>query len=157
MDSVEKYVMIAELNTVVPTFDVSADAPTQIPLVPHFDTQSTDVYYKLHWQPTWGFRVKENVPSSSHLDNTLPSTIDSANYPSDETAKHYIYTFNPATGINEKQEEKEYNAAIFFNKEGFDADVHTYYSQEENAENINKAGEAIHGSYKDIIAVVPTG
>jgi hypothetical protein len=28
MDGIEKYIMIAELNTVVPTFDVSADAPT---------------------------------------------------------------------------------------------------------------------------------
>jgi hypothetical protein len=49
IDGVEKYIMVAELNTVVPTFDVSADAPTQSPLVPHFDTHSTDVYYKLHW------------------------------------------------------------------------------------------------------------
>jgi hypothetical protein len=45
----EKYVMIAELNTVVPKFNVSPDAPTMSPIVPHFDTQSTDVYYKLHW------------------------------------------------------------------------------------------------------------
>jgi hypothetical protein len=48
-ESGEKYVMIAELNTVVPTFDVTPDAPTMTPVVPHFDTQSTDVYYKLHW------------------------------------------------------------------------------------------------------------
>jgi hypothetical protein len=41
--------MIAELNTVVPTFDVAADAPTMNPIVPHFDINSTDVYYKLHW------------------------------------------------------------------------------------------------------------
>ncbi|MBQ7820100.1 MAG: hypothetical protein IJ341_10435 [Bacteroidales bacterium] len=60
-ESGEKYVMIAELNTVVPTFDVTPDAPTMNPVVPHFDTQSTDVYYKLHWQAPWGFRVKEVV------------------------------------------------------------------------------------------------
>jgi hypothetical protein len=29
--------MIAELNTVVPSFDVVADAPTMTPLTPHFD------------------------------------------------------------------------------------------------------------------------
>lgn len=45
----EKYVMIAELNTVVPTFDLQADAPTMEPITPHFDTNSTNVYYKLHW------------------------------------------------------------------------------------------------------------
>jgi hypothetical protein len=45
----EKYVMIAELNSVVPTFDLSADAPTMEPITPHFDADSTNVYYKLHW------------------------------------------------------------------------------------------------------------
>jgi hypothetical protein len=45
----EKYVNIAELNTVVPTFNVSPDAPTMNPIVPHFDTNSTNVHYNLHW------------------------------------------------------------------------------------------------------------
>lgn len=53
-----KYVQIAELNSVVPTFDICADAPTQTPIAPHFDTSSTNVYYKVHWQPNWGFRIK---------------------------------------------------------------------------------------------------
>jgi hypothetical protein len=44
----EKYVMIAELNSVVPTFDITADAPTMTPITPHFDADSTNVYYKLH-------------------------------------------------------------------------------------------------------------
>lgn len=52
------YVMLAELNTVVPTFIVSADAPTVNPAVPHFDTSSTNVLYNLHMQPSWGLRVK---------------------------------------------------------------------------------------------------
>lgn len=53
-----RYVMIAELNTIVPTFDVSADAPTMSPVAPHFDTSSTNFYYKLHQQAAWGLRVK---------------------------------------------------------------------------------------------------
>ena len=67
-DGAEKYVMIAELNTVVPKFDIATDAPTMIPVAPHFDTQSTDVYYKLHMQNPWIIRVaeaKENEPSDS--------------------------------------------------------------------------------------------
>jgi hypothetical protein len=40
--------MIAELNSVVPTFDITADAPTMTPITPHFDADSTNVYYKLH-------------------------------------------------------------------------------------------------------------
>lgn len=54
----EKYVMIAELNSVVPTFTLSADAPTTNPIVPHFDEVSNNIYYELHWQPQWGMRIK---------------------------------------------------------------------------------------------------
>ena len=34
-NGVDKYVMVAELNSVVPTFDINADAPTITPLAPH--------------------------------------------------------------------------------------------------------------------------
>lgn len=92
-DGYEKYVMVAELNTVVPTFDLSADAPTQIPLIPHFDTNSTNVYYNLHWQPNWGFRVKTahrlQTPQLSAtgevLSDTVSTSSDAVEYPSDET------------------------------------------------------------------------
>lgn len=57
-DGKEKYVMIAELNSVVPTFDIQADAPSLAPITPHFDANSTNVYYKLHWQPQWGLRTR---------------------------------------------------------------------------------------------------
>lgn len=57
-----KYVSVAELNSVVPTFDITADAPTLSPITPHFDADSTNVYYKLHAQPTWGFRIKKATP-----------------------------------------------------------------------------------------------
>lgn len=57
-NGVEKYVMIAELNTIVPTFGVSSDPPSLLPISPHFGADSTNVYYELHWQPNWGFRIK---------------------------------------------------------------------------------------------------
>ena len=57
-NGLEKYVMIAELNTVIPTFGVTADPPTTVPISPHWGADSTNVYYDLHWQPAWGFRVK---------------------------------------------------------------------------------------------------
>lgn len=71
-DNVDKYVMVAELNTVVPTFDIAADAPRMIPLTPHFGADSSNVYYKLHWSPSWGFRVKAVDPNLQIpvLDNT---------------------------------------------------------------------------------------
>ena len=50
-NGVERYVMIAELNSVVPTFDITIDAPTLRPIQPHFGSDSSNVYYKLHMQP----------------------------------------------------------------------------------------------------------
>ena len=153
IDGVEKYIMIAELNTIVPTFDVAADAPTQRPLVPHFDTQSTDVYYKLHWQPTWGFRIKEESPQSeiNSKNKEFQSSIDTNNYPSDEEAYHYTYSFDPNTGINKPNTEEKYNAAIFYNKAGFDKAYHTYYSSDESTQNDEV------GHYMDSISIAPTG
>lgn len=110
-DNNERYVMIAELNTVVPSFGVSADAPTLSPLVPHFDTDSTNVYYKLHWQPAWGLRVKsaykniqgraideagETIPGGSNIN--LSNSLDKA-LPSDETTIWSKAGYNPSSGV----------------------------------------------------------
>lgn len=56
------YVMLAELNSVVPTFDIEAEAPGSSsdptkPIKPHFDKDSTNVYYNLHVGTPWGFKV----------------------------------------------------------------------------------------------------
>ena len=69
-NGLERYVMIAELNTVVPTFGITADAPSMVPITPHWGADSTNVYYDLHWQPSWGFRVKaaDNSLGMSQVD-----------------------------------------------------------------------------------------
>lgn len=53
------YVNIASLNSVVPSFKIKADAPSQTPIPPYFGKTSTNILYNLHIQPTWGFRVAE--------------------------------------------------------------------------------------------------
>ena len=81
----EKYVMIAELNTIIPTFGVSADPPSLLPISPHFGADSTNAYYELHWQPSWGFRIKAannallmpKVQPNGRLDITDPNQLDS--------------------------------------------------------------------------------
>lgn len=147
----EKYVMVAELNTVVPTFDISADAPTIVPLRPHFDIDSTNVYYKLHWQPTWGFRVKTCVPDvqvpqydseGKVISATISSSNDPAEYPSNENtrwtrtefdkttnSKRTLYAkYNETGGVSwvEKDvtegEPPFIDAAIYYNREGFNSD-----------------------------------
>lgn len=96
VDEKERYVMVAELNTIVPTFNVSPDAPTLSPITPHFDVDSTNVYYKVHWQPSWGLRVRAASPNvlvfpMDNQGNTLAgsqialSTTLKEKLPSDET------------------------------------------------------------------------
>ena len=105
-DGREKYVMVAELNSVVPTFAISTDAPTMNPVEPHFDLSSTDVYYKLHWQTPWGFRIGSND-----------------NY-SDAQTVWTTTTYNQDTGKNNTTTATK-NAAIYFNKAGFNPRIRT--------------------------------
>lgn len=107
-DNVQKYVMVAELNSVVPTFDVSPDAPTLVPMVPHFDTDSTNVYYKLHWQPSWGLRVKSSLnnlrstqlnPDGTAVNGTSILMSDNLKeYPSDVTTTWVKQEYDPKSG-----------------------------------------------------------
>lgn len=113
-DEQERYVMVAELNTVVPSFGVSADAPTLSPTAPHFDADSTNVYYKVHWQPTWGLRVKsaaanilakpldENGDTIVSADDISLSEVAEKASPSDETTIWNKGGYNTSNGVMSK-------------------------------------------------------
>ena len=113
VDGTEKYAMIAELNSVVPTFDITLDAPTINPIPPHFDADSNNVYYKLHMQPTWGFKIKEATGSK----------------PSDTNVTAVLTEWDKVNNtLNKKY--KNYKGAIYFNRDGFDPDYH--YDKNDN-------------------------
>lgn len=197
----EKYVMVAELNTVVPSFDITADAPTLIPLRPHFDVDSTNVYYKLHWQPTWGLRVKANnydmqMPQYDLDGNAISATISASNdrieYPTNEMTTWTKIEFDKSTNSKKtlyaQQNEDgsiswvesnplvgqlpELGAAIYYNKEGFDAETvskswdRKYFHQNGVAEQrdptVDPAVESgpnamEYGFVKDEILLAPSG
>ena len=101
---VTEYVRIADLNSVVPTFDLETDAPTMKPLIPHFDADSTNVYYKLHTQPQWGLRVAEKE------DGKI----------SDSKTEWISSNYDPTTGqLVPSEDNGEHEAAIYFNKAAF--------------------------------------
>lgn len=102
VDETEQYAMIAELNSVVPTFDITTDAPTLSPIAPHFDADSTNVYYRLHLQPSWGLRVAKAKSKDE----------------SDTYFSHSGSRWNPETNKNDWFSER-YDGAIYYNKEGF--------------------------------------
>lgn len=141
---ITKYVNIADLNSVVPTFDIAADAPTMVPITPHFDADSTNVYYKLHVQPQWGMRVAAANGSNSDVETYW-------------TRENY----NPSTGLSTKQywnknssnwadytneeEIKKFDAAIYYNRAGFKEYERNYVDDtklEDNIINIEPTGES---------------
>lgn len=112
-----KYVQIAELNTVTPTFDLLIDAPKDEGQTPYFDEISSNVYYRLHDTPHWGLRVKE------------------AEYDEDTTTDTFIYPSDI--------EENNKSLAIYWNQPGFDKENIHYDSLNEN--NIKIANTGISG------------
>ena len=134
----EKYVMVAELNAVVPTFDIVVDPPTLEPIAPHFDRVSNSVYYKVHYQPQWGMRVKAATPKEG-------TSSDMTTTQSDEqvTWQHYSYS-----RADDKEEVTTENVAgaIYYNKAGFDK-KNIVYSQAKIEEK----------EEKDKITITPTG
>lgn len=177
----DKYVMIAELNSVVPTFDVEADAPTQVPLTPHFDPDSTNVYYKLHVQPSWGFRTKFSSPliqvpkidkNGVITDGKGSSRINNKYYPSDQTTtweSDFYDKYNDEkshkffNARNEAWEDSEpadeIPAAIYFNKKGFNPAEVVYSSDlvEKGKPNYNIDIHSSGWKNVDKIEITPTG
>lgn len=128
--AVIKYVNIAELNTVVPTFDIAHDAPTLSPITPHFDTDSNNVYYKIHMQPQWGLKVKKAAADRENSDGLT--------YQTDEMVTYNRKEYDPETDKDVEVNET-YPGAIYFNRAGF-------------AENKTTTSEATNR-----ISILPTG
>ena len=107
-NGVDKYIMVAELNTIPPILDLEADAPKMVPLTPHFDACSTNIYYKLHWAPNWGLRIKAANPdlegpvlnkdgtSTPSARTKMSSNINE--YRSDQRVHWHNTTYNEKTG-----------------------------------------------------------
>lgn len=126
----EYYLMIAELNTKTPSFGITVDAPTMAPIPPHFGTDSNNMNYNLHMQPSWGLRVKE-----ANIDEY---GSDGVELPSDEIVTRVTSEYDQNAGVIHHKTEKV-NGAIFYNKDGFDI-------QQSN-----------HSDILDSIQVKPTG
>lgn len=107
-----QYVNIAELNTVVPTFVVTGDAPSDSPIQPHFDIDSTNVYYNLHMPTSWGVRIKES--NDGYSDEKITWNEMKLNIPLMENSN-----YPDIHRITIKQLESTKDGAIYYNKAGF--------------------------------------
>lgn len=120
-----KYVMMAELNAVVPTFHLVLDAPTEAPIAPYFDRDSTNIDYYLHVQPQYGVRVAKKVED----------------VPSDEVVTRKFITWNkaPDSGRYDWTENTEEGVAadIYYNSAGFSHSERTHEDTIANTINYN--------------------
>ena len=110
----EQYQMIASLSSVTPKFTFVPEAPTLNPIMPHFGINSTNINYDLHYQPNWGFKVRE-VEEDEKSDFNVTQTF-----------KEY----NSETGLDETKS-LDYKGAIYFNKDGFNPEVISHVDQED--------------------------
>jgi hypothetical protein len=115
------------LNSVVPTLDIVADAPTISPVTPHFDTASNNVYYKLHWQPAWGMRIAEAEAADNgeiYSDYTTSWSQEEYIPETGETkTKWYFPETKEWKELAEGQNPPGIAADIYFNHAAFDPQV----------------------------------
>lgn len=53
-----QFIKVANLNGMVPSLEVIADAPSVLPQAPYLDAVSSDTHYRLHMPSNWGFKIK---------------------------------------------------------------------------------------------------
>lgn len=112
------YVMVAELNNVVPTFDLVIDPPSEIPEGPYIDSVSNNIYYRIHWQSPWGFRIKKQTNFSKSDEEVIHTALDKYGKP---------ITTEKVPGN------------IYYNKAGFDITKETIDNITENSINLSTA------------------
>lgn len=109
-----KYVAIAELNAVVPTFHMVVSKPNASPVPPYFDRDTTNIDYYLHMQGDFSTRIKE-AQDGIKSDETAIRTRHE--WKVDESGYQY---YNAIT--------EEVPADIYFNNAGFDEKIRYYDS-----------------------------
>lgn len=107
-----KYVMIAELNAVIPTLHMVVDSPTAVPTTPYFDRDTTNIDYYLHMQSDYGMQIKEQM-DNAYSDETVQRVP--VFWEVDETGYQYPSKGTPTNVA----------ADIYYNKAGFRHDIRT--------------------------------
>lgn len=150
----EVYLNIANLNSVVPDFKVSADPPTSLPNLPHFSANSGGNFYDLHMQPQWGFRVGQAEDKEKSDEKTKWTKHSISNY-GDSIVQYYYNEeeakWQPVYSYTTEEDQMKVSADIYYNAAGFDPLIRTYDKDSDNHINILPTGSSenkyvTHGS-----------
>lgn len=114
------YVMVAELNTVIPQFHVVVDPPAQNADTPYFDKESTNLDYYLHLKGDYQHKIRK-ATKKTESDEEVTQEVDKWTYKTitDGGVKKVIsetYEAVPET----------IDADIYYNNAGFDHATRTY-------------------------------
>ena len=125
---------VGELNSLVPTFGIVAEPPSIIPQAPYIDTNSSNLYYKIHFSTPSKWWIK---PASQNSELST-SVID---YPSDVKLTYPV--LNESGNVIYKTED----GAVYFNADGFNPEVVSYGADlmGENPQNTISLGPTLTG------------
>lgn len=155
-----KYVMVAELNTIVPNFHLIVDAPSNIMAAPYFDSDATtNVDYFLHQQASFGQSIRSAGKTSKNYeindgraDNTVHDAID-LEY-SDEIIQKKTQRWNAdsygnqySTIIDTSISSQRTQGDIYYNKAGFDRSKRTLSPRDTNDESKSAIANTINYDY----------
>ena len=124
-----RYVLIAELNTVVPNFHLVFDAPSNAPTAPYFDRDSTNVDYYLHAQAEWGHGIRLFSKTIDANGDAVPNRINDVGYNAQSDERIQYITTQWRSDYNGNQyfdriTTNEGDADIYYNKLGFNKNNH---------------------------------
>lgn len=133
-----RYVLVAELNTIVPTFSLIADQPGDKPTAPYFDKDSSNVNYLLHVQSAWQSSIRSADPNHKRKTNNGEVEPKDKFALSDENVSltHIFWTHD--ANLNQQfTASQEYNIPgdIYYNKAGFQKETRHYYDNMYDTEN----------------------
>ena len=142
-DGKPEYIQVAELNSVVPTFAISVDAPTEIPQSPHFDENNTNIFYTIHLQPQWGMQVKEAKPDAE---------VESETFSDITQPKRTYNTYNESNVIIDTEVKTDVPLNIYYNADGFNSQKKSFSNLTDNItlDATGKSGKYYNNSSHEI-------
>lgn len=180
----ERYIMVADLNTITPTFAFTADAPTVTPVPIHYDPCNTNTHYNIHMQGPWGFRVRgangemtlplinhrgriddlsTAINATEHVGDTYPSDFGTSwkgqfyDYFAEESSEKYFSPISGKWNGKEGNQTSSIPSAVYVNTRGFSPEIIAKSSDVREEGRYSYDATVTVNPSADYIGVTPTG